>query len=125
MKIIVEKELYAFDDLRILFYKDTFDHAFFESKNRRARDKSQFSIERAKRMSFLKAGISDGSAERYYGWDRDRRIIDKTRRVTIYHRYYIIVVSIHYNQTKGSFITAYPGDARTLTKIRSNGRWGS
>ena len=44
------KPIYTFSEILVKFYKSQYEHAFFESANHQKRDKSIFSIERAKKI---------------------------------------------------------------------------
>ena len=75
------RKIYTFSNIRVKFYKDQFEHAFFASANRKERDKSIFSIERAERMDWIEDVLLDKQAEIYIGWDRDKKEYNnKTRR---------------------------------------------
>lgn len=43
IKKYCNQEIYTHDKLRVKFYPDQFEHAFYESENRKKRDKSIFS----------------------------------------------------------------------------------
>jgi len=115
--------IHTFDGLRVYFPKRQFDHAFFESASRRKRDKSIFSMERAKRIDWIKAGLEENTAELYVGWDRDRKCYSRRRRVCVVYGNYVIVLHIARNRATATFITAYIADTPTLLKIRSGPRW--
>lgn len=113
----------TFDGLRVYFPRQQFDDAFFESANRRARDKSVFSLARAERIDWIRAALEDPKAELYQGWDRDRKVIDRDRRITLVYGNYVVVLLIRRNRNAATFITAYVADASTIQKIRGGPRW--
>lgn len=113
----------TFDGLRVYFPKHQFDDAFFESANRRARDKSVFSLARAERIDWIRAALEDPKAELYQGWDRDRKVTDRDRRITLVYGNYVVVLLVRRKQNSATFITAYVAGASTLQKIRSSPRW--
>ncbi len=115
--------IHTFDGLRVYFPKQQFDDAFYESANRKARDKSVFSRSRAERIDWIRAALQDGTAEIYAGWDRDKKVIDRKRRVTVVYGNYVVVLQVNPRKAKAIFITAYIADAATLAKIRRNPRW--
>lgn len=115
--------IYTFDKLRVYFPKQQFDDAFFESANRRARDKSIFSRVRAERIDWIAAALQDSAAELYVGWDRDAKRYDYGRRITLIYGDYVIILRINRAKQTATFITAYVADPSTLNQIRVNPRW--
>lgn len=115
--------IHTFDGYRVYFPRATFDHAFFESVNRQARDKSQFSWSRAERIDWIKAALFDPSAELYVGWLRDKKRHDANRRITLVYENYVVVLLLNRNKETATFITAYVADGTTIAKIRSGPRW--
>ena len=117
------KIIHTFDKVRVYFPKRTFAHAFYESANRRARDKSVFSRMRAERIDWIKIALNDPTAELYAGWLRDKKQYTHNRRVTVIYGDYVIV--LRWNVKKGSttFITAYVAQGTTISKIRRSPKW--
>ena len=115
--------VYTFDGMRVYFSRQQFDDAFFESARRRARDKSVFSHTRAERIDWIRAALQDNTAELYAGWDRDKKVIDRKRRVTVVYGNYVVVIQLNVKRSTANFITAFVADAQTLTKIRRQPRW--
>jgi len=117
-----QKEIYTFDGIRVFFPKEAFNHAFFDSGNRRKKDKSVFSRNRAERLSWISVVLWDDSAELYFGWDNKRKCVDYNRRVTIVKRDYVVIIKLR-NKKKAFFITAFIATQQTLNKIRLNPKW--
>ena len=115
--------IHTFDGMRVYFPKRQFDDAFFESANRKARDKSVFSLKRAERIDWIRAAVEDPTAELYQGWDRDRKAIARGRRITLVFGNYVVVLRINSKRQSATFITAYVASPDTIRKIRSNPRW--
>jgi len=46
-----------------------FDHAFYESVNRKAKDKSELSLNRCEKMFWIKDALNDPDAILKKGWD--------------------------------------------------------
>lgn len=115
--------IHTFDGLRVYFAKQQFDDAFFESANRKARDKSVFSSARAERIDWIRAALEDPAAELYQGWDRDKKKVDSGRRITLVFGSYVVVLKVRSNRGSATFITAYVADPATIGKIRSGPRW--
>lgn len=116
-------KLYTFDGFRVYFPKRQFDDAFFESANRRARDKSVFSRARAERIDWIATALQDPTAQLYVGWNRDKKAHDFNRRVVLVYRNYVVILKINRRKHTSTFITAYVADASTLRKIKTNPRW--
>jgi len=115
--------IYTFDGFRIFFPKQQFDDAFFESANRLKRDKSVFSRRRAERMDWIGAALQDSTAELYAGWDRDKKMVNYNRRVTLVYGDYVVILNLNLKKSSAIFITAYIADAGTITKIRGGPKW--
>ncbi|MEA3232456.1 MAG: hypothetical protein U9Q05_11945 [Thermodesulfobacteriota bacterium] len=111
----------TFDGLKVRFNKRDFEHAFYESIN--TKDDS-FSIKRAQRINWIKTALQDPESERYFGWNKNRRKIDRKRRVTIVMKEYVVVIGINKKRTTGWFITAFIADSgRTLKMIRESPKY--
>ncbi len=117
--------IHTCDGLRVFFPKRQFDHAFFESANRRARDKSVFSRTRAERINWIRAALEDEAAQQFVGWDRDRKQHDPCRRVTVAYSNYVVVLRVHRPGARATFVTAYQAEASVIQKICSGPRWKS
>ena len=115
--------IHTFDGLRVNFPKQQFDDAFFESANRKARDKSVFALERAERIDWIRAAVEDPTAELYQGWDRDRKVIVPGRRIALVYDNYVVVLQVYNERSAATFITAYVASSDTIRKIRGNPRW--
>lgn len=123
IKKYCKRSIYTFSGIKVKFYEDQFEHAFFESENYKKRDKSVFSIERAQRMDWTEAVLLDKDAEIYVGWDRDKKRYNNNRRVSIIspENYVVILNIIKENEAK--FITAYVASKTNAKKIRSAPVW--
>jgi len=115
--------IHTFDGMRVYFSKQQFDDAFFESANRKARDKSVFALERAERIDWIRAAVEDPTAELYQGWDRDRKVIVPGRRIALVFDNYVVVLQVYNERSAATFITAYVASSDTIRKIRGNPRW--
>jgi hypothetical protein len=112
----------TFDGIQVRFRKGDFDHCFFESSHR-DRVKDAFSPARAERLEWIQVALQDASAERYVGWDRDRRTYDKSRRVTVVCGDYVVVIAMT-GLGKANFVTAFVADTpNSLSRIRKSPRW--
>jgi hypothetical protein len=52
----------------VFFKKENFEHAFYESVNRKQKDKSLFSYKRANRIYWIKWVLENPNAELYKGF---------------------------------------------------------
>lgn len=114
----------TFDNLLVKFYPEKFDDAFFESLDNKQRDKSIFSVKRAERIDWIEYVLKNPKSELYSGWDRDKKCINKCRRVAIIspENYVVIITVLKNNNAK--FITAYLADGPiTAKRIRKAPKW--
>ena len=115
--------IYTFDGIRVYFPQQQFDDAFFESANRKKKDKSVFSWQRAERIDWIGAALVDRFAELYAGWDRNKKRIDNRRRIALVYGDYVVVLQIYAKKKSATFITAYIADSNTVAMIRKSPRW--
>lgn len=113
----------TFDSFEVKFYEDMFEHAFFESSDRRG-SKDIFSLKRAERIDWIEDVLKDKDAEIYMGYDSKNKRNDWNRRVTIINEdNYVVVIQI-IKDKKAKFITAYVADSpNTAIAIRKNPKW--
>ena len=118
----------AFDGIAVRFRKQQFNHCFFESTRRDGR-KDAFSSKRAERMDWIKAALQDSGADRYFGWNKERRRYDRSRRVAVVMGNYVVVISIT-RPTTADFVTAFvadtpasPGRPSTIDQIKRGPKW--
>jgi hypothetical protein len=118
------KNITTFDGIRVRFYEEKFDDAFFESSNKLKRNKDIFSIERAKRIDWIEYVLKDSSATLHLGWDRDTKSYNKNRRVAIINKEnYVVIIEVK-SKNDAKFITAYYADTpRTATNIKNSPLW--
>jgi len=117
------KVIYAFGGMRVFFPKKQFDDAFYESANRRARDKSMFSLQRAERIDWIRAALQDRTADIFAGWDRNKKGVNRRRRVTIAFGDYVVILQVNPKRSSATFVTAYVASPATIQKIRGGPRW--
>jgi hypothetical protein len=98
----------TFDGIAVRFRKQNFDHCFFESSHR-DRVKDKFSTRRAERLDWIKVALADPTSERYWGWDRQNKRYDYSRRVTVVMGNYVVVIVLKGDKT-ADFVTAYVAD---------------
>ena len=127
-----QQPILTFDEIRVWFRKNDFDHAFYESvKSKNSKD--VFSKKRAERLHWIKAALQDPASERFVGWDNIKKRCDQTRRVTIVMGNYVVVIALLSKKVnEAQFITAYVGDTvgrsgrlSTIDLIRSSPPWES
>lgn len=132
IKNYCREKIYTHDHIRVKFSAECFSHAFFESSDRRLRNKDIFSIERAKRMDWIKVVLQDVNAEMYIGWDSEKKDYDSKRRLSLIVENYVVVIRfINDEKTEAKFVTAYPVSTKptggqlhsTYDKIRSGPKW--
>jgi hypothetical protein len=112
------------DGFIVKFEPAQFDHAFFKSRDRRARDKSLFSLERAQRMMWIKQVLADKSAEMHIGWDTAKKRYDPSYRVSFITPDDYVVIIRFTGAEKAAFVTAYLVDRPDVSqKIRNSPLW--
>ena len=116
------QKIHTFDKIRVLFPKSAFDHAFYQSSNRKEQKKDIFSQNRAQRMPWIKVALADASAELYFGWDNKRKCVVTDRRVAIIVRDYVVIIKKK-DAYRSFFISAFIADQQALNKIRLNPKW--
>lgn len=118
-----KKSIYTYSGIRVRFYEDQFEHAFYESENHKKRDKSIFSHERARRISWIKYVLNNPKAQLYVGWNRDKKKYNYNRRVSIISpENYVVILNI-INANEAKFITAYLANNSTAINIRKGPKW--
>ncbi len=115
----------TFDDIVVQFFAAMFDHCFFESANRLAKDKSLLSLNRLEKIYWIKDALQDPDAVLKVGWDSKSKSYDDRRRVALVKGNYIVVVVI-FAPKKARFITAYEvNDDDNLQKIMDGPDFGA
>ncbi len=121
--IYCEKPITTFDNIKVYFYSNMFDHCFYESDNRSEKDKSILSYNRLQRIHWIKDALEDPDAIRKQGWIKKLKKYDDSRRVTLVKGNYIVVIII-YDIKKARFITAYEvNDKKNLEVIKNSPDW--
>ncbi len=111
----------TFDGIQVRFRKVQFDHAFFESSSSKAKD-DVFSMERAKRMDWVKIALADASADLRVGYNKRLRRPATDRRVAIIKGNFVVIIRI-IGEEKAEFVTCFVASIWTLQKIRKNSKW--
>lgn len=112
--------IFTFDGIHVKFYASTFNHTFYESADRKARDKTILSLNRLEKIYWIKSTLLDSKAVLKAGWDRDKKKHDHKRRVAIVKGNYVVVIQI-YGVNKANFITAYQIDDEKNLELFMNG----
>ena len=101
-----EQPVYTFDHVRVSFYEDMFDHAFYESEDRKRKDKSILSYNRLEKIYWIKATLQDENAILKKGWDNQSKAYFKDRRVAIVKCNYVVIIRFT-GFLKAKFVTAF------------------
>ena len=122
------QSIFTFDGIRVHFYDDNFDHAFYESSTRNYQNKSKengykdcLSAVRLEKMLWIKDVLMDKDAELYCGYDKKTASYKKSTRVSVVKCDYVVVIQI-FKEKQAKFITAYVAD-NSITKIRLGPKW--
>ena len=119
----------TFDDILVFFKKHNFEHAFYESRNRKAKDKSRFSYKRANKIYWIKWVLQNPNAQLYKGYNHTTKSYDDKRRISLCVDNYVVVIELNKSKKKASFITAYVADGinakgkKAIDLIRSGEKW--
>lgn len=122
-EVYCESPIVTFDGISVQFYTHMFDHCFYESADRRKKDKSILSLNRLEKIYWIKDALEDPDSMRKIGWDSKTKSYDRSRRVAIVKDNYIVVIMIFRNK-KARFITAFEvNDEENLKKIVNGPDW--
>lgn len=119
----------TFDNVLVFFKENNFEHSFFESINRRTKDKSRFSYKRANRIYWIKWVLENPDAELYKGYNHFTKSYDDSRRISVCVDNYTVVIELNKKKDKAKFITAYVADGvngkgeRAIDLIKSGEKW--
>jgi hypothetical protein len=109
------------DGMRVMFYPEMFDHAFFQDTDRGGRRiPPVFSLERAERLLWIQGCLTDPSLPSY------RRVManGEVRRLILVESEQYLVVLRGVRGLTARFLTAYVADASgTVAKIKANPIW--
>ena len=77
------QKIVTFDGVNVSCYKEMFDHIFYESTNREAKDKSILSYNRLEKIHWIKDTLEDPDAILKKGWDKEKKkyTIDKIKTI--------------------------------------------
>lgn len=117
-------KIVTFDNIRVYFKPEKFDHAFYESTNRDG-CKDIFSEIRAQRIDWIKATLENPNADLFTGWNKKTRCHDDTRRVAVVYEDFVVIVAMRLKQDeslKANFVTCYQAD-NSIGKIRNAPKW--
>lgn len=110
-KFYCKKSILTFDGINVRFYVENFEHAFYESKSRKSKDKSLFSYKRANRIYWIKWVLENSNAELYIGYNSKTKNYDNSRRVAVCVDNYAVIIGLdRFDETKAKFITDYVAD---------------
>ena len=101
-----EKDIYTFDKVKVLFFEDMFDHVFFESSNRRIKDKSILSLNRLEKILWIKDTLQDPDAVLKKGWNSEKKEYYKDRRAAIVKGNFVVIIRFT-GLLKAKLVTAF------------------
>jgi hypothetical protein len=119
-----QRPIVTFDGIKVFFARIKFEHAFYESSDRRGSN-DVFSHVRADRMDWIRHTLQNANADKYQGWDKRKKKYMLDRRVSVVYEDFVVVISLSLNRNgelKGNFITCYQAD-NSISKIRSSPLW--
>lgn len=110
------------DGIPVYFDRHRFYHAFFESV---VFKDDTFSPVRAQRMDWIRLTLEDPGADRFQGWNKDKKVYEPHRRVEVVHEEFVVVLQISRKQNgqlKAKFVTCYQAD-KSIGLIRQSPLW--
>jgi hypothetical protein len=99
----------TFDGIKVRFYPSMFNHCFYESANRKAKDKSILSLNRLEKIYWIKETLQDINAILKQGWDKDAKLHSRDKRVAVVKGNYIVIIRI-FREGLANFVTAFQVD---------------
>jgi hypothetical protein len=112
--------------IRVYFKPQKFGHAFYENSEHRQGPKDQFSPERAQRMNWIKSTLIHPDALLFLGWNKDKKVYEESRRVSIVFEEFVVVIELSFNNKnvlKGNFVTCYLANNKSINAIRTAPLW--
>jgi len=113
------------DNIRIYFHPQKFGHAFYENSQNKPGAKDIFSPIRAQRMDWIKATLTHPKAKLFFGWNKEQKTYEYSRRVSVIYEEFVVIVEMRVNkkdELKGNFITCYAAD-RSINSILNSPTW--
>jgi len=124
VRTLCRAQIETHDGIRVYFSANAFEHAFFESSDRRGAD-DVFSLNRAERMDWIAAALADPNALCCQGWDKNRQCYTPKRRLTVVVQDFVIVLQLSTKRDgtlKANFVTCFKAE-NSIIKIRQSPRW--
>ena len=111
----------TFDNIVVKFYSNMFDHAFYESIDRKQKDKSALSYARLEKIFWIKDTLQDPDAELVQGYDNKTKRHSNSSRVAIIKDNYVVIIWMKTSK-EAKFVTAYVAD-NSIEKIKKSPKW--
>lgn len=119
-------EIFTADSIRVYFQPQKFGHAFYENSQHKPGPKDQFSPARAQRMDWIKSTLIHPEALLFFGWDKDNRVYEKSRRVSVIFEDFVVIIELGLNKEnnlRGNFITCYLANNKSIGSIKASPLW--
>lgn len=110
------------DGTSVYFDRHVFYHAFFETVTFQD---DTFSPVRAQRMDWIRLTLQDPTADRFQGWNKNKKTYEPHRRVDVVHEDFVVILQISRKQNgelKAKFVTCYQAD-NSIARIRQSPLW--
>lgn len=119
-----QSPIMTWDGLPVMFYPDMFEHAFYKRASKAWKaPKTSLDQDRCERMMWIKDVLSDSTIIPREGYDKDKNVHDRSRRVAFLSKENYLVV-IRDDNIRWRFVTAFiVDDAATAAKILSSPAW--
>lgn len=103
------QDILTFDGVSVRCYEDMFDHVFYESAHRKAKDKSILSYARLEKIYWIKDTLKDPDAILKKGWDNENKKDFEDRRVAVVKGNYVVIIRFT-GMLKAKLVSAYEKD---------------
>ena len=109
--------------VQVFFQRNRFEHAFYESPMRDGVKGTVCSLDRVRRMSWIRPALADPASEWRTGWNKALGQADPTRAVCITDEDFVIVIGLQRNQAaRANFMSCYRAD-QSIGRIRGMPYW--
>lgn len=117
--------IYTFDGIRVYFQPTKFGHAFYKNSQGKRGAKDEICPIRCQRMGWVKLTLENPNAQLFFGWNKDEKCLEETRRVSVVYGDFVVVVDFSLNlkgELKANFVTCYEAD-RSINVIKQSPIW--
>lgn len=118
-------DIYTADGIRVYFSQTKFGHAFYKNSQGTSGPKDQICNIRCQRMSWIKPTLENPNADVFFGWNKESKCIEDSRRVSVVYESFVVIIELSLNlkgELKANFVTCYQAD-QSIVLIRKSPKW--